>query len=183
MSSRYPCTFWMIRSFDNPLRRFFQNPRAILDGLVKEGQTVIDIGCAIGYFSLAMARMVGAKGTVIAVDVNPEPLKVLQHRAAKAGMEERIKRHACTQESLGVSEHVDFALAFWMVHEVPDQAHLFQEIHSLLNPEAHLLMVEPKVHVSRASFEDSVKIAEQNGFVVRSRPDIGWSRAVLFGRA
>ena len=173
----------MIRSFDNPLRRFFQNPRTILDGLVGEGATVIDIGCAIGYFSLAMARMVGDKGTVIAVDVNPKMLQVLKNRAAKEDMEERIKLHACTQNSLGVSAQVDFALAFWMVHEVPDQAHLFQEIRSMLKPEAHLLMVEPKIHVSRASFDSSVKLAEQNGLVIRSRPTIGWSRAVMFGRA
>lgn len=183
MSSRHECPFWMIRSFDNPLRRFFQNPRAILDGLVREGATVIDIGCAIGFFSVAMARMVGGSGTVIAVDVNPKMLQSLHHRAAKAGMQERIKLHACTQNSLGVGEHVDFALAFWMVHEVPDQARLFQEIRSLLKPEANLLMVEPKFHVPKADFEAAVKTAEQNGLVVRSRPAIGWSRAVLFGRS
>ena len=49
----------MAWTFDNPLRRWFQDPERILGSFVREGMTVADIGCGMGYFSVAMAKMIG----------------------------------------------------------------------------------------------------------------------------
>ena len=63
------CPWWFAYAFDNPIRRLVQNPTAILGDFIKEGQTVVDVGCGAGYFSLALASMVGAQGKVIALDI------------------------------------------------------------------------------------------------------------------
>jgi ubiquinone/menaquinone biosynthesis C-methylase UbiE len=81
--------------------------------------TAMDIGCGMGFCSIAMARMVGNEGKVISVDLQQKMLDVLLKRARKAGVAERIETHRCEADSLGVDTAVDFVLAFMMVHEVP----------------------------------------------------------------
>ena len=80
------CPWWLCFTFDNPLRRRLQNPDNILRGLVHEGETVIDIGCGMGYLSLPLARMVGVKGRVICVDLQKEMLETVRKRAERAGL-------------------------------------------------------------------------------------------------
>jgi hypothetical protein len=80
---------------------------------------------------------------------------------------------------LALYETVDFALAFWMVHEVGDQEHFFQEVVGLLKPTAHFLLVEPKLHVSQAAFHHTVALACAAGLEAAAEPRIGLSQAVL----
>jgi ubiquinone/menaquinone biosynthesis C-methylase UbiE len=54
---------------DNRFRRWFQNPRKILGPYIKEGMTVLDLGCGPGFFSIDIAQMVGKSGRVIASDL------------------------------------------------------------------------------------------------------------------
>ena len=70
-------------------------------------------------------------------------------------------------------------LAFYMVHEVPDQSHLFEELESILKPNGLILIIEPKFHVSKNSFEDMIKRIKSRGFVVIDNPKVFLSRTVL----
>jgi predicted RNA methylase len=65
---QHVCPWWLAYTFDNPLRGLLHQPAQILDGLVGQGDTVIDMGCGIGFFSLGLARIVGAAGHVLAID-------------------------------------------------------------------------------------------------------------------
>jgi ubiquinone/menaquinone biosynthesis C-methylase UbiE len=67
--SRRVCPVERAGWLTNPVRRWFQNPERILKDYVKEGMTVLDIGCGPGFFSVAMATMVGETGKVIAADI------------------------------------------------------------------------------------------------------------------
>ena len=84
------------------------------------------------------------------------------------------------QDLLGVKDKVDFALAFWTVHEVRDQDRFFCEIRSSMKPDAVFLLVEPKLHVSEKMFKEMVDPALEAGFVLWSEEKISLSRAVLF---
>jgi ubiquinone/menaquinone biosynthesis C-methylase UbiE len=114
------CPWWLAYTFDNPFRRFFHNPEKMLGSYVAKGMTVLDIGCGMGFFSIGLAKLVGDKGCVIAADVQPKMLSVLEKRAEKVGVLNRIRIHRCEPDKLGVETTVDFILVFWMVHEVPD---------------------------------------------------------------
>jgi cyclopropane fatty-acyl-phospholipid synthase-like methyltransferase len=174
------CPWWLAYSFDNPLRRLFQNPDRILGDYVKPGQTVMDIGCGLGYFSLALARLVGEKGKVIAVDLQPQMHRGLLRRAERAGLHWRIQPHLSRRDSLGVKEPVDFALAFWMVHEVDNKTAFFEEVRGVMKPEALFLVAEPSIHVTASEFQKTVDIAHQTGLVSSDAPRIRFSRAVIF---
>ncbi len=63
------CSWKIANALDNPIRRLIHNPQKILGGYIKPGQTVLDLGCGPGVFSIAMEEMVGKSVKVIAVDV------------------------------------------------------------------------------------------------------------------
>ena len=94
------CPHWVGYLLASPLRRLFHNPRKILGPYVEPGMTVLDIGCAMGFFSLPLARMIGKRGKVVCVDAQENMLVSLQKRARKAGLADRIIPHLCPRDSL-----------------------------------------------------------------------------------
>jgi ubiquinone/menaquinone biosynthesis C-methylase UbiE len=180
MTGDHVCPWWLISTFDNPLRRLVHKPEQILAGLVGEGETVLDIGCGMGYFSVPLARLVGPAGQVYAVDLQEKMLAGVARRAERAGMLDRIHLHQARPEGLGLLLRADLALAFWMLHEVPDQERFLSAVHNLLRQGGRFLLVEPVVHVSARAFQASVEQARSVGFVPVREVAIKWSRAVLF---
>jgi 2-polyprenyl-3-methyl-5-hydroxy-6-metoxy-1,4-benzoquinol methylase len=175
------CPWYQAYFFDNVLRRLIHRPERLLGPYVAEGMRVADVGCGMGFFSIAMARMVGERGRVIAADVQPQILAVLERRARRAGVWDRIEPHLCRAEAFALDGATDFALAFWMVHEVPDVGQFARQLRACLKPGARLFVAEPKVHVRRPTFEAEVSAIEAAGFAIRARPVVCLSRAVVFG--
>ncbi|MEW6333235.1 MAG: class I SAM-dependent methyltransferase [Thermodesulfobacteriota bacterium] len=176
------CPWWLCYSFDNPLRRIFHDPERLLGPYVKAGMTAVDIGCGMGYFTMGLARLVGREGKVIAVDLQRRMLEALDRRSRRDGVADRIVPHRCGQSRLGIDDSADFALAFWMAHEVPDQFRFFREILSFLKPEGRFLLAEPKVHVARGRVERTVSVCLDAGFRLLDEPRVSLSRAYLLGR-
>ena len=180
LSGDHVCPWWLAYTFDNPLRRLVHNPEKMLQKFIKEGDTVVDIGCGMGYFSIGMAKMVGAKGRVISVDLQEKMLERVRLRAEQKGLLSRITLHKCSSDKLGVNEQADFALGFWMVHEVRNKESFFDEIVTFLKPGAYFLLVEPKIHVSELYFSKIADIAVKAGLTQCSEEKVGLSRAMLF---
>jgi ubiquinone/menaquinone biosynthesis C-methylase UbiE len=176
------CSWKIAFALDNPIRRLIHDPQKILGGYIEPGQTVLDLGCGPGTFSIAMAKMVGESGKVIAVDVQEEMLQILREKAAQQGLESRIGTHKSDPGRIGISEKVDFALAFYMVHEVPSAEAFLKEVASMLKPKGKLLIVEPKMHVSATAFEKTIEVARQAGLSPISEPKISFSRSKLLSR-
>ena len=165
---------------DNKVRRLLQNPRKILGDYVKEGMTALDLGCGPGFFSVEMARMVGESGRVVSTDLQEGMLQKLKDKIQGTEIEKRIKLHKCEDDKIGVSENVDFVLAFYMVHEVPDQNKFFEEIKSILKPNGKALIVEPKLfHVSKGEFKETITKAKEIGLEPVEKPRIFLSRAMI----
>ena len=176
------CTWWHAYTFDNDLRGLFHNPAKIFGPYIKPGMTVLDVGCGTGFTSNGLARLVGEGGRVIAVDLQEQMLDVLERRARKAGVAGRIRRHHCRVDHIGIADQVDFANAFWMVHEVPGQGELFRQLHDCLKPGGKLLLAEPRFHVSEQAFQATVEAAEAAGLAAAGQPRVRFSRAVVFAR-
>ncbi len=176
------CPVWVGYLLASPVRKLFQNPKKILGPFVKDGMRVLDIGCAMGFFSLPMAEMVGSNGRVVCVDLQEKMIRLFEKRANKAGLLNRIETRICKDNSLGLdglNEMIDFALAFYIVHEVPDVSNFFSEIYKSLKHSGKLLVAEPKGHTTDESFESMIVVAKQIGFMVIDSPRLRQSRVVL----
>lgn len=82
--------------------------------------TAADLGCGPGYFTPTLAQLVGPAGKVIAVDLQQGMLERVRTKVLGTELEPRVVLHHCQAERLDLPGGVDFMLAFYMVHEVPD---------------------------------------------------------------
>ena len=176
------CPWWALWTFDNPLRRLVHDPDGLLGRWVHQGMTVSDVGCGAGYFTVGMARLVGPHGRVLAADVQPRMLEMTFRRALNAGLSDRVTTVLVRPQEFLLPEAAHFILAFWMLHEVPDQERFLTELASSLAPDGLLLVAEPVFHVSEANFSESMAAARSVGWTVVERPRIRFSRAALMKR-
>ena len=179
LSQQILCTPGHCIIFDNPLRRLVQNPEKILKPYIKPGMTILDVGPGMGYYTITLAKLTGETGKVIAADLQKAMLEGIRRRAEKAGVVNRIVFHQAQTDKIGVTEPIDFCLAFWMVHEVPDRERFLGEIYTLLKPGGLFLFAEPRIHTPLESFNASVEIALKAGFKLVERPKIFLSNSAL----
>jgi ubiquinone/menaquinone biosynthesis C-methylase UbiE len=180
------CPPWLGYILLTPLRRFIEDPLKMLGPLIKEGSTILEPGCGMGYFTLPMARMTGKKGRVIAVDLQGKMLAALENRAKKAGLSDRIILHQAHPDGMGLEsykETVDLAVAIHMVHEVKQPKSFFLEVREALKPGGNLLVVEPKGHVSGKDFDQTLDLASGMGFMKKPVSVKIRGRFALFSRS
>ncbi|MCX6142638.1 MAG: methyltransferase domain-containing protein [Ignavibacteriales bacterium] len=184
MSERV-CPWWLGYVLAAPMRKLAQNPSRILSPYIKQGDTVLDAGSAMGFFSLPMAHLVGETGHVVSVDLQEKMIRGLKKRAVKVGVEKRMETRVCTARSLCIddlAEKIDFALAFAVVHEVPDPARFLNEVHSSLRKSGLFLLSEPTGHVTTELFNGTLAVARDIGFHVVSFPVIRRSHSALLAK-
>lgn len=180
--SGHICPWWCCFTFDNIFRKRLQDPAKIVSAYISTGDTVLDIGPGQGYFTIPVARMVGDSGKVFAIDVQGAMLSRLMSKAEQHGVADRITPKLVSPDSLALDMQADFALAFWMVHEVPDRKRLIKEIYDALKPGKKFLIAEPLLHVSNQRFRETLADAQAIGFKVISEPRVFFSRAALLGK-
>jgi len=175
----YVCPAELACSLDNILRKLVHKPRKLLEPYIGEGMAVLDLGCGPGYFTAELARLAGEEGRVIAADLQQKMLNKMAGKIRGTDLEKRIETHLCQTDRIGIQKKVDFILAFWMVHEVPDQQRMFVEMKSLLKPGGRIWIIEPKIHVTEKLFKKMVNRLESAGLEIVDRPKVSLSRSVL----
>ncbi|KQC08956.1 MAG: methyltransferase type 11 [Smithella sp. SDB] len=168
---------------DSKIRRWIQNPRNILKSYIKEGMTVLDVGCGPGFFSTEMAGMVGTSGRVIAVDLQDGMLQKVKAKIQGTELEKRITLHKSDKKRIGLSDKVDFVLAFYVVHELLNQNDFFEELKTILKPKGKVLIVEPLFIVKKAEFNEMTKKAGEVGFASFKGPRIFWGKTLLLEKS
>jgi ubiquinone/menaquinone biosynthesis C-methylase UbiE len=168
---------------DNPFRRLFQKPKQIVGEFIKPGDRVIDLGCGPGFFTLAMAELVGPGGRVLAVDLQPRMIEKLRSKLKQKGLTDRVRTHVCAVDGLNLPPDEapgDFALLYYMIHESPDPKGMLRQLHAHLRPGGRALVVDPVFHVKQACFEAMIRDAQELGYeaVNLGRQKGGWA-AVL----
>ncbi len=164
---------------DSKIRKLLQNPKKILSPYLSDGMKVLDVGCGPGYFSIEIAELIGAHGKVIAADLQEGMLEIIRNKISGTELANRIVLHKCGETSIGLNEKVDFALAFYMVHEVKETGNFFIEIKNLLNDNGLFCIIEPKVHVSKNSFSLCIEKVKSTGFELIAEPKVRFSRSAV----
>lgn len=169
-------------SLDNRVRRLLQNPKKILSPYIREGMTVLEVGCGPGFFTIDLAKMVGEKGKVVAVDLQGGMLQKLREKIKGSDIEQRITLHKADEDRIGLSEKFDFVILFYMVHEVQNKKAFFDELRPLLKTDGQIYIVEPPFHVSKHDFEESMKKANLAGLTVVERPKLFPNKTAILKR-
>lgn len=132
------------RFLDHPWRLRYRHPAALLRlvGLFN-GMTVGDLGCGTGLFTVEMARLVGARGLVHAVDCQTPMLTHTQGRVAAAGLSERVRLHRAGIHQLPLpDDSLDLALMVAVIGELPAREAALEELRRVLKPGGRLVVSE-----------------------------------------
>jgi ubiquinone/menaquinone biosynthesis C-methylase UbiE len=178
------CPVELANSLDSKIRRWLQNPQKILSPYIKKGMKVLDVGCGPGFFSVELAKMVGADGKVYSVDLQEGMLQKLRNKIYGTPLEKIIQLIKCERDEINIPEKVDFILAFYMIHEVPNKDKLFATLKNILNENGELLIVEPKLfHVSKKEFDSTIGKAKAIGFKAAKGPKLPFSFSSVLTKA
>jgi ubiquinone/menaquinone biosynthesis C-methylase UbiE len=158
---------------------------------VKPGESVCDMGCGNGFYSLELARLVGEEGKVLAVDIQREMLQMLKQRAA----DERIANieliHGTIVDPKLPEASVDLMLMVDVYHEFSHPEDMLTAIRKSLKPNGRVALVEfraedPKVPIKplhKMSKEQIMKEFPPNGFkLVEEFDELPWQHLMFFQR-
>jgi ubiquinone/menaquinone biosynthesis C-methylase UbiE len=154
---------------DNPLRKLFNSPRKYCN-YVKQDQIVADLGCGPGFYTIALAESVGAKGRVYAVDSDEKAIQAVKKKVSNLGYH-NIEAHASSAADLSFieDESVDFILADGLLCSMAPQDHqsAISHIKRILKPNGKAFFCVAKGFISNIDKAEWERILE--GFKVERR--------------
>jgi ubiquinone/menaquinone biosynthesis C-methylase UbiE len=147
---RYDLVVWLS---DLLLRgRLRQLREAALDlARLRDGESVLDVGCGTGTLALAAKERVGETGRVVGIDPGPRQISRAHAKAARRGL--GIDFRVGVIERLGLPDQsFDAALSTFMMHHLPDDLKRrgLAEITRVLKPGGRLVIVDFKRPERRA---------------------------------
>jgi len=132
------------------LRQWLADPVKTLRGAgIKPGQTVLEVGCGTGFFTIPAAQLLGGQGCLIALDVSSGFIEQVSKKVQLANLKtvQIVKRDAL---NTGLDpESIDKVLLFGVIpFPLLPLNRLLPEMHRVLKPEGTLAvwLFPPVVH-------------------------------------
>jgi ubiquinone/menaquinone biosynthesis C-methylase UbiE len=158
---------------------------------IEPGQTVADLGCGNGFYTLKLARMVGPKGKVYAVDIQPQMLILLMRRAEKAGLENIVPVLGSVVDPGLPEEQIDLILLVDAYHEFSPPEEMLARMRASLKPAGRVALAEfraedPEVPIKplhKMSKRQILKEWRAGGFrPVGQFDELPWQHLMFFAR-
>ena len=159
---------------------------------VKPGQTVCDMGCGNGFYTLKLAELVGKRGTVYAVDIQQEMLRLLESRAETTNLKNVEPVLGSLIDPRLPEGTLDLILCVDVYHEFSHPEHMLAAMRKSLKKDGRLVLVEfrkedPKVPIKelhKMSKAQILKELEPNGFkLVEEFDKLPWQHMMFFQKA
>ena len=147
------------------------NPVKTLRGAgIQPGQTVLEVGCGTGFFTIPAAELVGDQGSLVAMDPLADYTKVVSRKVQAAGLKNvRVVKRDALDTKLDTAS-IDKVLLLGVIpFPMLPLNRLLPEMHRVLKPEGTLAvwLFPPKVHfwVPKSILESGLfnYISKQNG--------------------
>jgi len=183
-SHRLPAPAFIGRFLDSDLRRWVQPPGKLIErsGIIS-GMTVLELGCGSGAFTTFVARVVGERGKVYAVDIQQAMLKQLERKLAKKENKDitNIKlKQASAYELPLEDESIDLAYMVTVLEEIPDRGRALREIMRVLKPGGILAVTELLPDPDYPLRSTVIKTCQREGFVLDASQGNLWNYTVRF---
>lgn len=186
------CSYLGAEWLDRPDRAEREQPDKVIAALaISPGSTVADVGAGTGYFTVRLARAVGDRGHVLATDLQPEMLRLLDARLGKEKIANVQLVHGTEHSAELPARCCDLVLLVDVYHELSDPAGVMGGIRRALKETGRLVLVEyrgedPRVPIKREHKMTLAKIKaelEPLGFAfVESLEFLPDQRVVIFTR-
>jgi ubiquinone/menaquinone biosynthesis C-methylase UbiE len=145
---------------DNRLLPYFRDPCKLLRAAgIEKGQTLLEVGCGPGYFTIPAAEMIGDEGVVYAVDVHPLAINRVKEKLAATGVRNVRPMLANAAETGLPAGSIDLAFLFGLRYVHGGLESVLTELHRLLKTGAVLAIEKTRgseeqmiAEVERASF-------------------------------
>jgi len=167
-----------------------ERPDLVLAALeLKEGMSVADIGAGTGYYARRIAERVGKRGTVYAVDIQPEMLKLLEREMARSGVSNVKPVLASATELRLLPASVDLAIMVDVYHELEYPHETLAAIVRALKPGGRVVFVEfrgddPRVPIKRLHTMTEQQVRREAGAHeiewVKTVSDLPWQHVIVF---
>jgi ubiquinone/menaquinone biosynthesis C-methylase UbiE len=127
----------------NPLRRFTMNAGAVLTKMgIKEGQSILEIGCGPGYFTIPAADKAGY-GTVYSLDIYPMMIEIVERKVLKHQLK-NVKTLLAPASNIDLDdESIDLILCIDVLSDITDINDTLLELRRVLKPNGILSVFEP----------------------------------------
>ena len=117
----------------------------LLDAGLEPLMTFVDYGCGPGYLTLPAAEIVGAQGSVYALDIEPQMVKLVSDRAAEAGLQNvtaLLNDGAEAPLPDAIAEVVVCSLVFHYREDDEGRVLLAHDLGRLLKPDGRAVVVQ-----------------------------------------
>lgn len=133
--------------FDEARRREFIDPDMLVDLVgLRPGERAVDFGAGAGFFSIPMARAVGKKGAVLAVDINPNNLSIIGSKAKHEkvlNIIELVEGNVETAKGLAIDdESVDLVMLSSVLSQFAGKEKVLNSAERILRPGGRLIIFE-----------------------------------------
>ena len=166
------------------LRYWMQRPvKVIRRSKIKQDMTVVDLGCGSGAFTSLLARAVGEGGNVYAVDIQSEMLAQLKNKLAKTENLRRGKIHILLANASQLpfqNNSVDLVFMVAALPEISIRREALREIRRILKVEGTMAVTEFLVDSDYPLRSTTIRLAQQEGFVLDSDSGNFWNYTVIF---
>src|SRR5881394_1041014 len=164
---------------ERPEREREEKPDLLLQALkLKPGEVVADIGAGTGYYSWRLARLVGEKGLVYAVDIQQEMLDLLDKKMAE-------RKITCVKGVLGTvtdpklpSRSVDLVLMVDVYHEFDHPFEMMEAICKALKPGGRVVFVEFRAEDPKVPIKEVHKMSEAEVRKAMSVQPLEWVETI-----
>jgi len=120
----------------------FQQPERVLEALaIRPGERIADVGAGSGYFTVRLARAVGAGGSVLATDIREEMIAHLDARLEREGLENVRTLLATADDPMLPAGAFDTILLVDVWHYIRDPA-FARRLRDGLAPGGRLVVVD-----------------------------------------
>jgi SAM-dependent methyltransferase len=121
-----------------------QPPEKVMDAAgIKPGMIIGEVGAGRGRFTMHLARRVGAKGKILANDIDEEGLAYLRERCQKAGITNVEIILGEVDDPHFPREELDMVFMVWTYHYFDQPIAMLKELIPSLKPGGTMVLVEP----------------------------------------
>jgi ubiquinone/menaquinone biosynthesis C-methylase UbiE len=166
----FPAPAFIGHLLDSGYRRRIQPPSQLIERSgIKKGMHVLDLGCGSGAFTTFIARAVGEKGEVYALDIQADMLKQLENKLSKPENKDikNIKLIEGNAYELPFDDgSLDLVNMVTVLQEIPDRNKALQEVKRVLKRGGLFAVTELFPDPDYPWKSTTIKLGEGAGFVV-----------------